>query len=71
MSVVRAFAVRLGDREEGWEDWEKAFEGDVQSVWKDMGRKGIEEQISTVWSSRVGRPWADGDAGETASIELE
>jgi hypothetical protein len=76
MSVVRAFASERSTREEGWEAWEKAFEGDyefsLEVAWEDGGgRSGMEREIKSLWASRVGRNWQDGEDGERVVVELE
>ncbi len=76
MTVVRVFAEQQRDREEGWERWESAFEGDdlagLTQQWVNLGgREVIEQEVRALWASRIGRIWKDGGEGETVTIEFE
>lgn len=76
MTVIRAFADERGNREIGWDRWEDAFEGDdrqgLEEFWSRSGeREGVEQEIRSIWASRVGRQWKDGNEGEVVSVELE
>jgi len=76
MTVVRVFAEQQRDREEGWERWESAFEGDdlagLTQQWVNLGgREVIEQEVRELWASRIGRIWKDGEEGETVTIEFE
>lgn len=68
-SVIRGVAQPRLSREEGWEDWEGLFET-VDSLTA-KAREHNESEARALWSSRVGRSWKDGDAGETVDVELE
>jgi len=72
----RVFAEQQRDREEGWERWESAFEGDdlagLTQQWVNLGgREVIEQEVRALWASRIGRIWKDGEEGETVTIEFE
>jgi hypothetical protein len=69
MSVVKGVAQARLAREEGWEDWEGSF--DETATVEALDREGMETEMRGLWSSAVGRSWADGSAGEAVSVELE
>jgi hypothetical protein len=74
MSVVRAYASQREQREEGWEEWEAAFDDaqDLESEsTSESERSAAEREIKSLWSSAVGRNWTDGEDGEIVAIELE
>ncbi|KAK8869583.1 hypothetical protein IAR55_000150 [Kwoniella newhampshirensis] len=76
MSVVRMFAEERSNREEGWEDWERAFEGDeeeeLREIWEQLGgREAVKKEIEILWATGLGRNWTDKGDGEHADIELD
>lgn len=74
MTVVKAYAEQRGDREEGWEGWERAFDEErenPESSADETDRGALESDIRSLWSGRVGRNWTDSDEGESVIIELE
>ncbi|WWD16155.1 hypothetical protein CI109_100580 [Kwoniella shandongensis] len=76
MSVVRTYADERNAREEGWEDWEGAFEGDeeegLKEVWAKLGgREGVEKELKVLWATGLGRNWTEKEDGEKAEVELD
>lgn len=69
ISIIRGIAQPRSTREEGWEGWEGLFD-DIQSL-TPTTREERESQIKSLWSSRIGRPWREGDEGEDVAVELE
>lgn len=69
--MVGAIASSRQDREEGWEDWQAAFQDEADFKWGVDTRQMIEDEIKSLWSGQVGRQWTESEAGEHVDIELE
>ncbi|WVW82843.1 hypothetical protein I302_104855 [Kwoniella bestiolae CBS 10118] len=73
ISVVRVFVKERESREEGWENWRIAFEGDsddeLKAVWEDRKRDGIERDIRGLWATATGRSMSE--SGEKVQVEVD
>lgn len=69
MTVVRGVAQTRMTREEGWEEWERAFDGVEAILVED--RAALEGSAKGIWASTTGRAWSDEAAGNRVSVELE
>ncbi|WVR05358.1 hypothetical protein IAU60_002372 [Kwoniella sp. DSM 27419] len=74
MSVIRAYAEHDGGREEGWEDWEAAFDGETEEglkqVWDRVGRDGLEKEIRSVWAGAKGTHWTS-ERDERVDVKVD
>ncbi|WRT67357.1 uncharacterized protein IL334_004328 [Kwoniella shivajii] len=72
-SVVKSFALERASREEGWENWQGAFEGDtiddLKKVWETVKRDGVEKQIRSFWSTATGKNMIEGE--EKVQVEVD
>jgi hypothetical protein len=71
ISVIQPFASQREDRDEGWENWQKAYEEEESFEWHELKRIEIETEIKGLWSGRIGRSWRENPAGEQVLVELE
>ncbi|WVQ69850.1 uncharacterized protein L199_008071 [Kwoniella botswanensis] len=73
MSVIRVFATSRESREEGWENWQIAFEGDTEddmkNVWEQRKRDGVERDIRALWATATGRKMSEG--GDKVQVEVD
>ena len=69
MSVIRGVAQTRMSREEGWEEWERAFDS-VDAVLVEE-REALEKSMKGMWASATGRAWSAEVAGNQVTVDLE
>lgn len=70
MTVVRGVAQTRMSREEGWEEWERAFDSAEAILVED--RVGSERIMKGIWASASGRAWSDEPArNQEVTVDLE
>lgn len=69
MSVIRGVAQIRMNREEGWEEWERAFDSSEAVLTED--RSQTEGQMKAAWAGIVGTAWSEGAAGNGVTVDLE
>lgn len=67
MSVMRTLAADNQERQEGWEQWERAFDDEAAL----LSESDTDDTIKGLWSAQAGKAYTDAPEGEMVSVELE
>ncbi|WWC89787.1 uncharacterized protein L201_004713 [Kwoniella dendrophila CBS 6074] len=73
MSVIKVFAKEKESREEGWENWQRAFDGDsdeaLKKMWEQLKRDRIMKEVKALWATAIGRNMSENE--EKVQVEVD